>query len=106
MHTEVRQPYSELRFRVCQDIARGRLPVMFSEETVAGYGSGRLCAACSEPITHNEAEYEVKDNRDDTRLPFHLSCYFVWQLECANTTSERNSGAAAKGPGAELSRHL
>ena len=99
MHNEAQQQFAELRFRVCQEIGRGRLPVMLSDETAAGYGSGRLCAVCGESITETEAEYEVRDGRDQTPLAFHLGCYVVWQLECADATSDSGCAVLGRGPG-------
>ena len=98
MHNETRQQFDELRFRVCQEIGRGRLPVMLSDETAAGYGSGRSCAACGESIIETEAEYEVRDDRDQTPLAFHLRCYVVWQLECADATSVSGCAVPGRGP--------
>jgi hypothetical protein len=74
---------SALRVSVRQRIEHGRLPFVRSRQIVAGYGSGRLCAACDEPITHTQAEYEVEDSRNGRRLRFHASCHALWQSECA-----------------------
>lgn len=75
----------ELRRRVRQYLERGRLPMLVPEEVAAGYGSGRMCAACDEPITSTQVEYEVDDCRGGVRLRFHLNCHSAWRLECADT---------------------
>lgn len=59
--------------------------MMVPKEVAAGYGSGRMCAACDEPITSAQIEYEVDDYRGGVRLRFHPDCHSVWQLECAHT---------------------
>jgi hypothetical protein len=75
----------ELRRRVRQYLEGGRLPMMVPKEVAAGYGSGRMCAACDEPITSTQVEYEVDDCRGGVRLRFHPDCHSVWRLECAHT---------------------
>jgi hypothetical protein len=72
-----------LRLLVRQLVESGRLPVMLPRQIAAGYGSGRLCCACDEPITSTQVEYEVDDYRDGGRLCFHRGCHMAWQLECA-----------------------
>ncbi len=75
---------NELRRRVRERIEFGQLPVMMAKQVAAGYGSGRVCAACDEPITSTQVEYEVDDCRDGYRLlRFHPGCHSLWQLECA-----------------------
>jgi hypothetical protein len=80
-----------LRLRVRQHLANGRLPVMQPGEIAAGYGSGRLCAACDDPITTTQVEYEVDHRPGGSRLRFHIGCHVVWRLECA----QENLGIAA-----------
>jgi len=72
-----------LRLRVRERIENGRLPAMAAKHITSGYGSGSICAACDEPITDAQVEYEVDDERDGSRLNFHLGCHLVWQLECS-----------------------
>jgi hypothetical protein len=82
MSTESQLHNVALRLRVRQHLENGQLPVMLPKQIAAGYGSGRACAACDQPITSAQAEYEVDDDRG-RRLRFHLGCHSVWQLECA-----------------------
>jgi len=72
-----------LRLLVRQLLENGRLPVILPKQIAAGYGSGRVCAACDEPITSTQVEYEVDDCLNGGRLRFHMGCHVVWQLECA-----------------------
>jgi hypothetical protein len=74
---------AELRLRVRERIANGRLPVRVPDHILGGYGSGHTCVACDQPITSAQVEYEVADCRNDAKLCFHLGCHVVWQLECA-----------------------
>lgn len=83
MPTESQLKDTALRMRVRQLIDQGRLPLMIAQRIGAGYGSGCLCAACEQPITSTQVEYEVEDESTDRRLRFHMGCHVVWQLECA-----------------------
>jgi hypothetical protein len=88
MPTKSQSRDSELRLRVRQRIENGQLPVMVSKHIAAGYGSGRVCVACEEPITSAQVEYKIRDERGDSQLCFHLGCHVVWQLECAEARAE------------------
>lgn len=74
-----------LRLSVRERIERGRLPGVRPTQIAAGYGSGHSCAACDQPITNRQAEYEVEDSLTGWRLRFHLECHALWQSECAKT---------------------
>jgi hypothetical protein len=76
-------PDGELRFRVLQLIADGRLPVMLSTTICAGYGRGFLCEVCAQPIGEDKIEYDVTLPGSDKCLHFHIACHFAWQRECA-----------------------
>ena len=78
-----------LRRSVRERIRHGRLPLVRPEQVIAGYGSGRLCAACDRPITDAQTEYEVEDCASGSALCFHLACHGVWQLECAEASAGR-----------------
>jgi hypothetical protein len=82
MPTESQLRDTALRLRVRERIENGRLPAMVPSWIAGGYGAGSVCAACDEPITSTQVEYEVNDERDGSRLSFHLGCHVVWQLEC------------------------
>jgi hypothetical protein len=83
MPTESQLRNGALRLLVRQLLENGRLPVILPKQIAAGYGSGRVCAACDEPITSTQVEYEVDDCPNGGRLRFHMGCHVVWQLECA-----------------------
>jgi hypothetical protein len=70
-----------LRRRVRQRIDDGLLPGREPESLDAGYGTGSLCAACDQPITSDQVEYEVRGG-EGGRLRFHLGCHSVWTSEC------------------------
>ncbi len=95
MPTESQLRDSALRLLVRERIADGRLPVMVPRHIAGGYGSGRTCVACDQPITSTQIEYEVDDYRDGKRLDFHLGCHVVWQLEC--TQARARMGAPTAG---------
>ena len=76
-------PEAELRRRVRQRIDNNQLLGVAREEVAAGYGRGHMCVVCDQPITPTQVEYEVADDRDNSRLSFHLNCHAVWQQECA-----------------------
>ena len=71
-----------LRLRIRELIEDGHLPVMVPKNIGAGYGSGRACDACDQPITKTQIEYDVVDYQHRKRLFFHMGCHVVWQLEC------------------------
>jgi hypothetical protein len=86
MRTKSQLRDTALRLRVRELLKDGRLPLMVSERIAGGYGSGHVCVACDQPITSIQIEYELDEYRDGKRLCFHLTCYLVWQGECAMTT--------------------
>ena len=90
-----------LRLLVRQLLENGRLPVILPKQIAAGYGSGRVCAACDEPITSTQVEYEVDECLNGGRLRFHMGCHVVWQLECArglDTASKLKPAARLRMP--------
>jgi hypothetical protein len=74
----------ELLHRVQQRLADGRLPLIAPNSVLAGYGTGRCCAACGEPIDPDQVQYEL----DDVGIAFHLVCHTVWQQECLDRITE------------------
>lgn len=59
MPTESQLRDNLLRQRVRAFIEKGQLPASMPGEIHAGYGSGSICAACGEPITRNQVEFET-----------------------------------------------
>ena len=86
MPTESQLRDAALPVRVRNLIEDGRLPVMVPKNISAGYGSDRVCAACDQPITSTQVEYDIQDERTGERLSFHLGCHVLWQIECAAHT--------------------
>jgi hypothetical protein len=81
---------SELRLRVQRRIDGGRLPVALVSRTDSSYGTGNVCCACDQPITSDNVEYEIVDNRNTNCLclSFHSSCHVIWQQECAHRIAD------------------
>jgi hypothetical protein len=78
MPTEPVLSESELRSRVLQRIADGRLPIVLSTHIDAGYGTGYACALCDQPIAADKVEYVVADPASES-LHFHFACHSAWQ---------------------------
>ena len=83
MVRELELPGDALRSRIRQRIDEGQLPEMGATGTGAGYGSGRVCVACDQPITSAQVEYEVACHNGGRSLCFHLGCHLIWQIESA-----------------------
>ena len=92
MRAESRLKDAALRLRVCRLIENGLLPAMVSGRVTAKCGSGRACAACDQPITSSQTEYEVEDYSHGRRLRFHMGCHVVWKMECARARHEVDEG--------------
>ena len=91
LSTESQLRNTELRTRIHRLIDQGSLPVMRPERVAGGYGCGRKCDACDEPITRDQIEYEVEGGRYGVPLELHLGCYVLWQLDCAERPRESRS---------------
>ncbi|MBV9723774.1 MAG: hypothetical protein JO299_01250 [Gammaproteobacteria bacterium] len=76
-----------VRQRLRELLANGRLPAMAPMEIAAGYGHGRVCIACDQPVTQHEMEYEFNDPREDRQLSFHSACFLLFQSECVERAS-------------------
>jgi hypothetical protein len=83
MPTEPVLPESELRSLVLRRIEEGRLPVVLSTTIYAGYGQGKPCDLCDQPIACDKIEYDITDPRASKWLRFHFPCHSAWQRECA-----------------------
>src|SRR5581483_3337666 len=76
-------PERELRSRVRQRMDKGSLPVIRVANLDAGYGREHVCDVCDQQIAPAQIEYEVPADSRGTPLRFHIKCFAVWQLECA-----------------------
>ena len=83
MPTEPVLSETELRSRVLQRMADGRLPLILSTRIDAGYGAGDRCDLCDQLTAADKVEYDVTDPDSGKRLYFHIACHFAWQRECA-----------------------
>ena len=83
MPTEPVLPETELHARVLRLIEEGHLPLVLSTHIDAGYGAGRRCDLCAQPIVADKIEYDVTDPGSGRRLHFHFACHSAWQRECA-----------------------
>jgi hypothetical protein len=66
---------------VRERLTSGRLPRAIPETVYAGRGTSMRCAACSQPITPQQIEYEVAISGTKP-LVFHMQCHSVWLAEC------------------------
>jgi hypothetical protein len=78
---------------VREKIDGGALPLGDPVKLWAGFGSGRLCAACEQPILPLETEYEP--HYADERVPiyFHVDCHGAWEVERRLSVRCRSEGA-------------
>ncbi len=86
MSTDSPSPETALQVNVRYRIEHGGLPRGRPREIAAGYGSGSICAACDQPITHRQVEYEVEDAETAKKLCFHAECHDLWQTECSKVS--------------------
>jgi len=89
-HMSQAKQEQELRTLARERIAKGELPgeQALRERALrmwGGYGTGRLCSLCGEPVQGGQIEFEVESGQHS--LIFHLVCQSVWQLECASHTT-------------------
>jgi len=73
-------PEVKLRQLVRERISANAVPVMLVSEVHAAHGRDERCSVCGETIARSQIEYEVPAFRAGA---FHMVCYAVWQLECA-----------------------
>jgi hypothetical protein len=68
--------------RIRDRLDAGLLSRVMPDKTWAGFGKGRPCHGCSEPIHPTQVEYEFKEHPDsDIGTPFHIGCAGLWQAE-------------------------
>ena len=75
-----------LRLRVRQLVESGEVPCEEAGKTWAGRGSGSHCAACGEPITPAEIEFEA-ELPSGVILRLHRLCHDIWREECEPLTA-------------------
>ena len=75
-----------LRETVRALLISGMLPPI-SGRVIAGYGTGKHCVICHEPVTFEEVEYEL-DCAAEGAVVCHLSCFTVWRDETARARGE------------------
>jgi len=75
-----------LRLRVRRLVESGEVPCDEPGKTWAGRGNGTHCAACGEPITPMEIEFEAELPSGVT-LRLHRLCHDVWREECESLTA-------------------
>ena len=85
-------PEEKLRALVRDRIEQGALPVVLVRAVDAGYGNNDSCRVCGESILQTQIAYDVRESPVG-KLAFHMTCYALWQLECAERIRnvERNS---------------
>lgn len=75
-------PEEHIRSLVHKRMQAGELPVIRVRNIDGGYGSGAGCCVCEEPIQKSQVEYEAQV-AEKRKLRFHIKCFALWQLECA-----------------------
>ena len=75
-----------IRRRVREMVTTGELPCDDPAALWGGRGDGKRCAACVEPITAREVEYEVVLSSGKTVL-LHPACHRIWLEECEPDTT-------------------
>jgi hypothetical protein len=75
-----------LRLRVRQLVEKGEVPCEEADKVWAGPGNGTHCAACGEPITAAEIEFEAELS-SGAILRLHRRCHDVWREECEALTT-------------------
>jgi hypothetical protein len=77
----------EQRDRVLANIAAGRLRLDPPTKMYAGFGAGRTCDGCGEPIDKIQVEHEAvyENGRADSSagevFHLHLGCAGLWDFE-------------------------
>jgi len=75
-----------LRARVRQMVESGEMPCEEPGKLWAGRGVGTHCAACGQPITSTEVEFEIT-LASGVELRLHRLCHDVWREECEELTA-------------------
>ena len=61
-------------------MVNGRLPLERAERMFAGYGSGKICDGCDQPIGSQQVEYEFV-LADGRTFHLHLGCASLLEAE-------------------------
>jgi hypothetical protein len=78
-------------------VSAGLLPRQAPVKTWGGFGSGRPCDGCAEPILPTEVEHEV-DFEGSPTIRLHAACYAVWrQLVLPRRPGAAQTTDAARG---------
>jgi hypothetical protein len=64
--------------RIVDKLKREQLPAAKPVKVWAGFGNGRTCAGCDDPILLADVEHEL-DFEDGRTLRFHAACALLWQ---------------------------
>ncbi len=88
-------PEEQIRSLVRKHTQAGDLPVMRLLNVDGGYGSGASCCVCGEPIQKSQVEYEAAVT-DKRTLRFHIKCFALWQLECAQQLEQLSANCTVK----------
>jgi hypothetical protein len=83
----------DLRVTIRLKVATGVLPKDAPVKMFAGYGTGKVCAACDLSTTKKDVEYDV-GMADGRTFSFHQLCITLWHQERA--TSNRSSAIVAR----------
>lgn len=75
-------------------LAAGLLPRDRPAKMWVGFGSGKACDACEQPITTREREYEFDPPGLGT-IRLHAECLAMWHIERVKQALHGNGGAAA-----------
>jgi hypothetical protein len=59
-------------------VSDGRLPRKPASRSWGGYGSGKLCSGCDEPILKTQVEHELDFDGSRT-VRFHAACEAIWR---------------------------
>ena len=92
MPAESQPDEAKVRARIRRLLDAGALPVMHPTSGAAGYGSGKKCDACDQPMMADQVEYKLAHADAGVSLRLHLTCYVLWQLLCGLSGGQRRAG--------------
>ena len=68
--------------RIRSRITAGILPGAPATLVSTGWGTGRRCSACDEPINPTDVEIEIEVSDGHPNMRFDRDCFAVWRSEC------------------------